>query len=61
MHQEKTYLEVVHNYSLGNPIVTIQSKLLVLPSSGKLPVTILGQCHYTQVVETNQVTKHLID
>jgi hypothetical protein len=53
MHREKTYLEVVRHYSLGSPIVTIQSKLLVLPSSGKLPVTILGQCHYTQVVETN--------
>jgi hypothetical protein len=61
MHVENTYPEVVHHYSLVIPITSIWSKPVVLPSSGELPVTIPGQCHHTRVVETNQVTQHLVD
>jgi hypothetical protein len=55
------YPEVVCHYSLGNPVVSIRNKPVVLPSSGELPVTIRRQCHHTRVVETNQVTQHLVD
>jgi hypothetical protein len=40
MHGEKTYPEVVRHCSLGSLIVFIQSKSVVLPSSGELPATI---------------------
>jgi hypothetical protein len=60
MHREKTYPEVVHHFSLGSPVVSIQSKLVVLPSSGELPATTPGQCHHTRVVEMDQVTQHLV-
>jgi hypothetical protein len=61
MHGEKTYLEVMSHWSLGSPIVSIRSKPVVLPSIGELQVTILGLCHHTRVVDTNQVTQHLVD
>jgi hypothetical protein len=61
MHEKKTYPEVVRHCSLGSPVVSIQSKLAVLPSSGELPATIPEQCHHIQVVEMNQVTQHLVD
>jgi hypothetical protein len=61
MHGENAYPEVVCHCSLGSPIVFIQSKLIVLPSSGELPVIIPEQCHHTRVVEMNQVTQHLVD
>jgi hypothetical protein len=61
IHGENTYLEVVRHCSLGSPIASIRSELIVLPSSGELTTIIPGQCHHTQVVETNQVTQHLVD
>jgi hypothetical protein len=61
MHAENTYLEVVHHCSLGIPVASIWSKPVVLPCSGELSATIPGQCHHTWVVETNQVTQHLVD
>jgi hypothetical protein len=61
MHAENTYPEVVRHCSLGIPVASLRSKLVMLPSSGELPVTIPGQCHHTRVVETNQVTQHLVD
>ncbi len=61
MNKDKTYPEVMQHYSLGSSIVSIRSKPEVLPCSGELPVTIPGQCHHTRVVETNQVTQHLVD
>jgi hypothetical protein len=33
----------------------------VVSSSGELLATILGQCHHPRVVETNQVTQHLVE
>jgi hypothetical protein len=51
----------MHRCSLGVPVASIRSKPVVLPSSGELPATILGQCHDIRVVETNQVTQHLVD
>jgi hypothetical protein len=59
--EKKTYPEVMHHWSLGNPVVSIQSKLVVLPSSGELQATIPGCDHHPQVVEMNQVTQHLVD
>jgi hypothetical protein len=53
MHGENTYLEVVRHCSLRCPIVSIWSKMVVVPSSGELPTTIPEQCHHTRVVETN--------
>jgi hypothetical protein len=47
MHGEKTYPEVMHHYSLGNPIISIRSKPIVLPSSGELHATIPGCDHHT--------------
>jgi hypothetical protein len=47
--------------SLGCPVASIRSELIVLPSSGELMTIVLGHCHHTQVVETNQVTQHLVD
>jgi hypothetical protein len=61
MHGENTYPEVVRHCSLGSPVVSIWSKMVVVPSCGELPVIIPGQCHHTQVVEINQVTQHLVD
>jgi hypothetical protein len=61
MHGENTYPEVVCHFSLQNPIVSIRSKTVVLPSSGELPATIPGWCHHTWVVETNQFAQHLVD
>jgi hypothetical protein len=61
MHAENTYLKVMRHYSLGIPVAFIWSKPVVLPSTGELPATIPGQCHHTRVVETNQVTQHLVD
>jgi hypothetical protein len=61
MHGENTYPEVVCHCSLGSTIVSIHSKLVVLPSSGELPMTIPRQCHHTRVVETNQVIQNLVD
>jgi hypothetical protein len=60
MHAENTYPEVMRHCSLGIPVVSIWSKPVVLPSSGELSATIPAQCHHTRVVETNQVTQHLI-
>jgi hypothetical protein len=56
MHGENIYPEVVRHCSLGSPIVSIRSKLVVVPSSGDHLATIPRQCHHTQVLETNQVT-----
>jgi hypothetical protein len=61
MHGEKTYPEVMRHYSLNSLVVSIRSKLVVVPSSGELQATILGHCHHTRVVEMNQVTQHLVD
>jgi hypothetical protein len=61
MHGEKTYLEVMRHCSQGSPVVTIQSKPIVLSSSDELPATIPRQCHHTRMVETNQVTQHLVE
>jgi hypothetical protein len=61
MHGENTYLEVVRHYSLGIPVSSIWSIPVVLPSSGELSATILGQCHHTRVLEMNQVTQNLVD
>jgi hypothetical protein len=61
MHGEKTYPEVVCHHYLGSTVVSIQSKLVVLPSSGQLPATNPEQCHHTQVVDTIQVTQHPVD
>jgi hypothetical protein len=61
MHGENIYPEVVWHFSLGSPVLFIQSKPVVVPSSGEHPATILGQCHHTQMVDTNQVTEHLVD
>jgi hypothetical protein len=61
MHWENTYPEIVRHSSLGSAVVSIQSNPVVLPSSGELPTTIPVQCHHTRVVETNQVTQHLVD
>jgi hypothetical protein len=61
MHGENTYPQVVRNCSLGICVASIWSKPVVLPSSGKLPATIPGQCHDTRVVEMNQDTQHLVN
>jgi hypothetical protein len=61
MREENTYPEVIQNCSLDSPVVSIRGKMVVVPSSGKLPVIILRQCHHTRVVKTNQVTQHLVD
>jgi hypothetical protein len=49
------------HYSLGSPVASIKSELIVLPSSGELTMIVPGHCHHTRVVETNQVTQHLVD
>jgi hypothetical protein len=61
MHAENTYPEVMRHCSLGIPVASIWSKPIVLPSSGDLPAIIPGKCHHTRVVETNQITQHLVD
>jgi hypothetical protein len=61
MHGENIYPEVVRHCSLGSPIVSIRSKLVVVPSSGDHLATIPRQCHHTRVVEMNHVTQHLVD
>jgi hypothetical protein len=61
MHAENTYPEVMRHCSLGIPVASIWNKPIVLPSSGDLPAFIPGKCHHTRVVETNQVTQHLVD
>jgi hypothetical protein len=61
IYDANTYPEVVRHYSLDSPVASIKSELIVLPSSGELMTTIPGYCHNTQVVETYQVTQHLID
>jgi hypothetical protein len=61
IYEENTYPEVVHHCSLGSPVASIRSELIVLPSSGGLTTTILGHCHHTWVVDMNQVTQHLVD
>jgi hypothetical protein len=53
MHAENTYPEVVRYCFLSIPVASIWSTPVVLPSGGELPVTILGHCHHTRVVETN--------
>jgi hypothetical protein len=60
MNEGKTYLEDMQHCSLGSSIVSIMSKLEVLPCSGKFPSTI-WQCHYSWVVKTTQVTQDLVD
>jgi hypothetical protein len=42
MDGENTYPEVVQHCSLGCPVVSIQSKPVVVPSSVELPTTIPG-------------------
>jgi hypothetical protein len=61
MQGENTYPEVMRHCSLGIPVAFVWSKPVMLPSSGELPMTILGHCHHTRVVEMNQVTQHLVD
>jgi hypothetical protein len=61
MHEENTYPEVVRHCFLGIVIASIWSKPIALPSSGEPSAIIPGQCHHTRVVETNQVTQHLLD
>jgi hypothetical protein len=61
IYGENTYPEVVHHCSLGSPVASIRSELIVLPGSGELMTTVPRQCHYPQVVEMNQVTQHLVD
>jgi hypothetical protein len=61
IYKENTYPEVVRHCSLGSPVASIRSEPIVLPSSGELTMTVPGHCHHTQVVETNQVTQHLVD
>jgi hypothetical protein len=51
----------VRHYSLGSPIASIRSKPIVLPGSGELTTTVPRHCHHTRVVETKQVTQHLVD
>jgi hypothetical protein len=58
---ENTYPKVVRRCSLGSLVAFIRSESIVLPSSGELMMTVPGQCHHTRVVETNQVTQHLVD
>jgi hypothetical protein len=60
MHGENTYPEVVRHCSQGIPVASVWSKPVVLPSSGELLATIPRECHYTRVVETNQVTRYLV-
>jgi hypothetical protein len=40
MHGENTYPDVVRHCSLGNVVVSIRSKTVLVPSMGELPVTI---------------------
>jgi hypothetical protein len=61
IYEENTYPEVMCHCSLGSPVASIRSKPIVLPSSGDLTTTVPGHCHHTRVVETNQVTQHLVD
>jgi hypothetical protein len=61
MPEENTYPEVVRHCSLSSHIISIRIKLVLLPSSGELPVTIPEQCHHAQVTEMNQITQHLVD
>jgi hypothetical protein len=61
IYGENIYLEVMRHCSLGSPIASIRSEPIVLPSSGELTMTVPGKCHHTRVVETNQVTQHLVD
>jgi hypothetical protein len=61
MDGENTYPEVMQHCSLGSPVVSIRRKLVVVQSSGELLATIPEQCQHTRVVETNQVTQHLVD
>jgi hypothetical protein len=59
--KKNTYPEVVHHCSLGGPVASIRSEPIVLSSSHKLTKTIPGHCNHPRVVETNQVTQHLVD
>jgi hypothetical protein len=51
----------MHHCYLGSPVASIRSELRVLPSSGELTTTVLGQCHHTRVGDMIQVTQHLVD
>jgi hypothetical protein len=61
IYEENIYPEVMHHCSLGNPVASIKSESIVLPSSGELTMTAPGHCHHRRVVEMNQVTQHLVD
>jgi hypothetical protein len=61
IYGENTYPEVVRHYSLSSPVASIRSEPIVLPCSGELTTIVPRQCHHTLVVETNQVTQHLVD
>jgi hypothetical protein len=60
-YEKNTYTEVVRHCSLGGPVASIRSKPIVLSSSHDLTTTVPGHCHHPQVVETNQVSQHLVD
>jgi hypothetical protein len=61
IYEENIYPEVMRHCSLGSPVASIRSEPIALPSSGELTMTINGHCLHTRVVETNQVTQHLVD
>jgi hypothetical protein len=46
--------------SLGGPVASIRSELIVLPSSRELTTTIPGHCHHPRVVAMNRVTQQLV-
>jgi hypothetical protein len=45
---------------LGSSIVSIMSKLEVLPSSGDFPPASTWECHHSRVVKTTKVTQDLV-
>jgi hypothetical protein len=58
---KNTYSKVMRHCSLGGPVASIRSKLIVLLSSRELTTTFPGHCHRPRVVEMNQVTQQLVD
>jgi hypothetical protein len=60
-YKKNTYPEVVRYFSLDGPVASMRSEPIMLSSSHELTMTVPGRCHHPRVVETNQVTQHLVD
>jgi hypothetical protein len=61
IYGENNYSKVVRHCSLGSPVASIRSEVIMLPCSAEITTTVPRQCDHTRVVEMNQVTQHLVD